>query len=461
MSGRTAIQSRGGRRAGTVRRSLGAGLAVLLGVSLAAAPAGAEDWPQFRGPGGRGVGGSAVPLTWDDATNVRWKTPLPGPGSSSPIVHGDRVFVTCYSGVGDAATRSGGLAGLIRHLVCVDRRDGRALWQRSLAAEMPEDAYEGFLTEHGYASSTPVTDGRRVYAFFGKGGVVAFDMEGKELWRAAVGKESSNRRWGSAASLVLLGDRLIVNAAEESQSIRGFDAATGRELWKAEGAALELAYGTPGIVVRKDGGEEIVLAVPGEVWGLDPERGKIRWHAETALTGNVSPSVVVDGTTLYVFGGFRSSGSLAVEAGGTGDVTGSRVLWTSRNSSYVATPLLHDGHLYWIDDRGQAFCAAAKTGELVYRERVADMASGGRPVYASPVLSADRIYVVSRWSGTFVLPAKPKYEILARNRFAADESDFSGTPAISGGDIFLRSGRFLYCCGAAAAPAATPATDGR
>ncbi len=439
-----------------------AGVAILLAAAaVPVASARGDDWPQFRGPGGRGIGVTEVPLSWDDTTNVRWKTPLPGPGSSSPIVHGDRVFVTCYSSVGDAATRGGDLAGLTRHLVCVDRRDGRVLWQRSIAAAMPEDAYEGFLTEHGYASSTPVTDGRRVFAFFGKSGVVAFDVEGKELWRAAVGKESSNRRWGSGASLVLEGDRLIVNAAEESQSLRALDAATGREIWKAEWAALELAYGTPGLVTRTDGGREIVIAVPGEVWGLDPDRGKIRWHADTALTGNVSPSVVVDGTTLYVFGGFRSSGSLAVEAGGMGDVSRANVLWTSRNSSYVATPLLHDGHLYWIDDRGQAFCAAAKTGELVYRERVEGMASGGRPVYASPVLSAGRIYVVSRWSGTFVLPAKPRYEILARNRFAADDSDSSGTPAISGGDIFLRSGRFLYCCGSPAGPAATPAAASR
>jgi outer membrane protein assembly factor BamB len=464
MSGMMSI-SRPRRRAGrldggvgparALRASAGAlrRLAILV-AAAASVTAVADDWPQFRGPGGRGVGGSAVPLAWDDATNVRWKTPLPGPGSSSPIVHGDRVFVTCYSGIDAAARGPGGLGGLTRHLVCVDRRDGRVLWERSVAAEQPEDAYEGFLTEHGYASSTPVTDGRRVFVFFGKSGVVAFDVDGGRLWHAAVGKESSNRRWGSAASLVLEGDRLIVNAAEESQSIRAFDAATGRELWKAEGAALELAYGTPGVVTRADGGKEIVIAVPGEVWGVDPDHGKIRWFAETALTGNVSPSVVVDGTTLYVFGGFRSSGSLAVEAGGTGNVTGSKVRWTSRNSSYVATPLLHDGHLYWIDDRGQAFCAAAKTGELVYRERVADMASGGRPVYASPVVAAGRIYVVSRWSGTFVLPAEPRYEILARNRFAADDSDFSGTPAISGDDIFLRSGRFLYCCGSAATPAA-------
>jgi len=164
-----------------------------------------------------------------------------------------------------------------------------------------------------------------------------------------------------------------------------------------------------------------------------------------ALTGNVSPSVVVDGTTVYVFGGFRSSGSLAVRAGGKGDVTKSHVLWTSRVSSYVATPLLHDGHLYWIDDRGQAFCASAATGEQVYRSRVEGMASGGRPVYASPVLAGDRIYVVSRWSGTFVLPAEPRYEILAHNRFASDESDSSGTPAIVDGALYLRSGRYLYC----------------
>jgi hypothetical protein len=294
----------------------------------------------------------------------------------------------------------------------VRKADGVVLWQRDLTAELPEDAYEGFLTEHGYASSTPVTDaGGTVFAFFGKSGVVAFDTRGEKLWQTDVGKESSNRRWGSAASLVLQGDNVIVNAAEESQSIRALDRKTGRQIWKAEAASLELAYGTPGLVSLEDGSQELVIAVPDEVWGMDPASGKLLWHAETALAGNVSPSVVVDGTTIYVFGGFRSSGSLAIRAGGRGDVTRSHVLWTSRNSSYVATPLLHEGHLYWIDDRGQAFCAAAETGELVYRERVDGMTQGGRPVYASPVLSAGRLYVVSRWSGTFVLPAVPSHGV--------------------------------------------------
>lgn len=181
--------------------------------------------------------------------------------------------------------------------------------------------------------------------------------------------------------------------------------------------------------------------------GARPGFGQDPLVCRHQLTGNVSPSVVVDGDVVYVFGGFRSAGSLAVRAGGTGDVTKSHVLWTSRTSSYVATPLLHDGHLYWIDDRGQAFCVNAKTGEQVYRQRVEGITASGRPVYASPVLAADRIIVPSRWSGTVVLPAEPRYEILSHNIFAGDESDFSGTPAIAGGRLYLRSGRFLYCVG--------------
>jgi len=422
---------------------------VVAAILLTTAAASAADWPRFRGPGGLGLGESAVPLEWSDEQNLLWKAPLPGPGSSSPVIHGDDVFVTCYSGYGVPADRGGEPAKLARHLLCIDRQTGAEKWRRDVPGALPEDAYEGFLTEHGYASSTPVVDADAVYAFFGKSGVIAFDRAGKELWRVAVGKESSNRRWGSAASLIRHGDLVIVNAAEESQSIRGLDRRTGREVWKAEAAALELAYGTPAIARIADGREDIVVAVPSEVWGLDPATGKIRWYASHALTGNISPSVIVDGDVVYVFGGFRSAGSLAVRAGGSGDVTKSHVLWTSKASSYVATPLLHDGHLYWIDDRGQAFCSSAATGEQVYRSRVAEITGGGRPVYASPVLSDGRLIVATRWGGTLVLPAKPDYAVLACNRFAGDESDFSGTPAIADGRLYLRSGRFLYCVGAA------------
>lgn len=422
-------------------------LVALITVVLSATAVAAADWPRFRGPGGLGQGKSAVPLEWSDEHNLLWKTPLPGPGSSSPVIHGGDVFVTCYSGYGVPDDRSGKAADLVRHLLCIDAQTGAEKWRRDVPAELPEDAYEGYLTEHGYASSTPVVDADAVYAFFGKSGVIAYDRAGKELWRVGVGKESSNRRWGSAASLIRHGDLVIVNAAEESQSIRGLDRRTGREVWKAEAAALELAYGTPAIARLDDGREELVVAVPGEVWGLDPTTGKIRWYATHALTGNISPSVLVEGDVAYVFGGFRSAGSLAVRAGGSGDVTKSHVLWTSKASSYVATPLFHEGHLYWIDDRGQAFCSNATTGAQVYRARVAEIGGGGRPVYASPVLADGRLLVATRWSGTLVLPAKPEYAVLACNRFAADETDVSGTPAIADGRIYLRSGRYLFCVG--------------
>jgi len=414
---------------------------------LPAGASAADDWPQFRGAGGGGIGASAVPSTWSESVNLRWKTPLPGPGSSSPVVSGDHVFVTCYTGSGAGAASGSDASGLVRHLLCVNRTDGAIRWQRSIAAASPEDRYEGFLTEHGYASSTPVTDGETVVAFFGKSGVVAFDVAGAERWRADVGRESSSRHWGSAASPILCGDNVIVNASEESQSIRALDRRTGKESWKAEGAALELAYGTPGVVTLADGAMEVVVAMPEEIWGLDPQTGKLRWHATHPLTGNVSPSVVVDRDVVYVFGGFRSAGSFAIRAGGRGDVTKSHMVWTSRVSSYVATPLLHGGHLYWIDDRGQAFCASARDGSQVYRQRVEGIAAGGRPVYASPVLAGERLFVCSRWSGTFVLAAEPRFDVLAVNRFTDDDSDFSGTPAISGGCLFLRSGKFLYCVG--------------
>jgi hypothetical protein len=236
-----------------------------------------------------------------------------------------------------------------------------------------------------------------------------------------------------------------VNASEESQSVISLDKSTGQTRWKSPASTLELAYGTPSIVTTSDGRDELVVAVPGEVWGLNPDTGKLTWFAEHNLTGNICPSIFADGETVFVFGGFRSSGSLAVRAGGEGDVTRSRLLWSSSDSSYVATPILHQGHLYWTNDAGIAFCIDAKTGNQVYRERLRELQEGGRPVYASPVIAADKIYLPSRWDGVLVLAAKPSFEVLAQNRFAADDSDFNATPAISDGELFLRSNRFLYC----------------
>ena len=337
-----------------------------------------DNWPRFLGPRGRATSEhSQLPLTWSDSENLKWKAEI-GAGSSSPIVWGESVFVTSYAGKGQDVKRS---------LHCFNRTSGACRWTFEVANSGPEDAYRGYINEHGYASNTPVTDGQLVFVFFGKMGVYAVDFEGQKQWEAAVGKKSSNRQWGSGTSLVVHEDLLIVNAADEGRSIVAFDKATGKERWKTETGGVELSYNTPTIDIKHG---NLILAVPGELWGLNLTNGKLRWFAKTKLTDNVTPTSILEGDTIYAFGGYRSSGSHAFPTTGTDDIT-DKEIWYSRSSSYVATPLLHDGHLYWFNDRGIAYCTSAKDGEIVYQKRVSELTSGGSPVYASPVLAGDKI----------------------------------------------------------------------
>ena len=397
------------------------------------------EWPRFRGPDGSGIAAAdAKPATtWSAASHLQWKTPLPGPGSSSPIVAGSRIFITCYAGYGDGSGDD--QAKLVRHLVCLERSSGKLLWDKTVAAELPEDPYSGFLTEHGYASSTPVTDGERVYVFFGKTGLLAFDFTGKSLWQVNLGKRSSPRHWGSGSSPLLFENLLIVNAADESRTLYALDKLTGKEVWKCEVAALDLSFVTPILVAREGGGSDLVLAVPGELWGLNPLTGKTRWFAQTGITGNVSPSVVAAAGVVYVTGGFPAQGSIAVRAGGKGDVTKTHVLWSSETASYVPSPVVWQGHLFFVSDQGFATCMDALTGKL-----------GNKPFYASLVVADGRLYATSRRAGTFVLPATPQFSVLAHNALAGDDSDFNGSPAVVGRQLFLRSNRFLYCIDAGA-----------
>jgi hypothetical protein len=226
----------------------------------------AAEWSRFRGPNGSGIAiDSQPPTTWSETQNLKWKVALPGPGSSSPIIWGERLFITCYSGYGDGSTEAG-LERLQRHLVCVERNSGKVIWDKAIPAELPEDSHSGNLREHGYASNTPVTDGERVYVFFGKTGVLAFDFAGQQLWKVNLGKQSSNRRWGSGASPILYQNLLIVNAAEESRSIRALDKITGKEVWQAEVSSLELSFMTPTVVECEGGRTDLIVAVPGELW---------------------------------------------------------------------------------------------------------------------------------------------------------------------------------------------------
>lgn len=409
----------------------------------------AENWARFRGPNGSGISSeSGIPLTWSETENLKWKLDLPGPGSSSPIVWGDKVFVTCYSGYGDGSGE-GDLLSLNRHLLCVDTNSGKTLWEKTLPAPLPEDPYQGFISEHGYASHTPVTDGKVVIAYFGKGGVVAYDFEGKELWRKDTGTRPSSKGWGSATSPIIHGENVIVNAAEESNTIFAFNTQTGDEAWKQEAESLVSLYGAPIVSKVSEERDDLIVTVPGEIWGMNPASGKLRWFATMDITGNVSPSPVLAGERIIQFGGYPRTMGVGIKTGGQGDVSESHRLWQNNDSkSYITAPVLHDGHLYWVSDAGIACCANPDTGELVYETRL-EGASGqggrGKPFYASPVLVDGHILAVSRTAGTFVIAAKPEFEQVGKNVIAGDDSRFQATPAVSDGKLFLRSEKALYC----------------
>ena len=409
------------------------------------------DWTQFRGPHGSGVAEGSVPLKWSSHEHLVWKTSLPGPGTSSPIVVGSKVFVTCWSGYGDGG--KGEMAQLVRHLVCLNKTSGKVLWDRTVPPVLPEDPFEGMITEHGYASSTPVSDGESVYVFFGKTGVLAFDLEGKQRWQTSVGTHTDDKHWGSAASPILFKDLVVVNALTEGGAVVALDKSTGRQVWKTADERVQLAYGTPVLVDRGQGMTDIVLAVPDQLWGIDPATGKLNWQVAHGLGGDVAPNAVLESGILYVMGGSPKQGAIAVAPGGKQSTPEPAILWRSNNSSYVPTPIFHEGHLYVINDQGFALCMDAKTGKEIYRERALDHANGprrgggGQPFYASPVLVNGRIYCPSRRNGTFVVAAKPEFELLAVNVIEGDESQFNASPAVDANRIFIRSDRFLYCIG--------------
>lgn len=418
-------------------------------IAAVAAPCAGENWPGFRGPDGSGVSSDKnPPMKWSDSENLKWRTALPGPGSSSPIVFGDRVFVTCYSGYGVDRRNAGDMSDLKRHLICIDRASGKILWNKTVASTVREDSYRGYISEHGYASHTPVTDGKTVFVFFGKTGALAFDFDGKQLWRKSLGTMSGSKGWGSAASPILHKDTVIINAADEGRRIVALDKKTGAEKWKAAADSTDLTFNTPLLVKVSDTRKDLVLAVPEEVWGLNPDTGKLRWYAEMKPNGNVSPSVVADGATVFATGGYRVKGTVAIRAGGKGDVTSSRKKWASTDSSYVPSPIVRDGYLYWVNESGLAYCLSAKTGKRIYREKLTRPGGSSIPsrsVYASIVEIAGNFYAVTRKYGTFIIAAAPRFRQIAVNRFESDSSDFNASPAISDGQLFIRSNKFIYC----------------
>ncbi|HLQ47256.1 MAG TPA: PQQ-binding-like beta-propeller repeat protein, partial [Planctomycetaceae bacterium] len=395
------------------------------------------EWTQFRGPGGLGISTEkGLPVKWSSQENIAWKTDLPGPGASSPIVVRDRVYLTCYTGYG-LEPNKGDQKDLARHLLCIDRNGGQVLWSNQFEPKLPEHNYQGEGSYHGYAASTPVTDGERLYVFFGKSGVFCFDLDGHELWKASVGEGTNG--WGSGCSPVLFGKLLLVNASIESGSLVALDKLNGQEEWRAGG--IRAAWNTP-LLVDGTPRAEVIVSAEARLLSFDPHDGKPLWNAD-GVHRYVCPSVVAHGDVVYAIGGGHTS--LAVRTGGSGDVTESHGVWRKTKGSNVGSPVYHEGHLYWASESGGTICCQnAATGETVFQTR---LEPGSGNIWSSPVLADGKLYFVSQHNGTFVVAAKPQFEQLAHNTFDDDNSRTNASPAVSNGQLLLRTDRALYCIG--------------
>ncbi len=410
----------------------------------------AGDWPRFRGPEGSGVAvdSDSLPTTWSPTANLAWKAPLPGPGASSPIIVGGKIFVTCYSGYGLSQENPGEIENLVRHLVCVDLQSGKVLWQKDVKAALPEDPYSGIgVTAHGYASHTPVSDGQNIYAFFGKSGVHAFDIDGKELWQAEVGKESDPTKWGSSSSPVVFKNTVIVTASAESQAIIGLDKQTGKELWRQEAESLDGMWGTPTLVKIDEDRTDLVMCVAKEIWGLDPDSGKLRWFANATGAQQAYASVILNGKRVLAFTG-RGGGSIAIDAGGSGDVSTTNTVWTGSETTSFASPVLHKSKVYVVSSNVVSV-VDEKTGEKVKQVRLAGaQQTGGRfgsLDYPSPVVVGDRMFYLNGSGQMFVFALTDEFKQIAVNRVTSDAESFWGSPAVSDGRLVLRSSGNLYC----------------
>ena len=410
----------------------------LMATSLPLSSFGAEpDWSGFRGPSGMGVSrAKGLPVTWSESENIAWKTPLPGPGASSPIVFGDRIYLTCYTGFFVPGERGGTQEDLKRHLLAINRIDGNLVWNTAIPAKLPE---EDRIRDHGFAANTPAADAERLYVFFGKSGVFAFDHAGKQLWQADVG--SKTHGWGTSASPVLYKDLVFINASVESDSLYALDQKTGKEKWRARG--INSSWNTPVLVTAKSGRQELIVAAKGNVLAFNPDNGEPLWSCNTDIGWYMVPSVVAQDGVVYCLGGRSGVAGLAVRAGGSGDVTATHRLWTSIKGSNVSSPVFLDGHLYWMhEQRGIAYCAKAETGDAIYEQRL----ERAGQVYSSALLADGKLYYLTRDGRTFVLPAKPDFEQLAANDLR-DGSIFNSSPAVDGNRLLIRSDKFLYCIG--------------
>jgi outer membrane protein assembly factor BamB len=390
----------------------------------------AANWPRFRGPNGTGTAvDKDIPLKWSEK-NVLWKAELPGSGNSSPVIWGKRLFL--QSATADE-----------RFLLCLDVADGSILWKKQFPA-----AIAGKHEKNTFASSTPTTDGERVYALIWDGKkmvLYAYDLKGKYLWHRDLGGPFKGRHGVGASPVVFAGKVFLNNDQTASAKLIALDAKTGKPTWQKKRTAFRACYSTPFVLERAGGKAELIVSSTAGITSYNPKDGDENWNWNWKFSGMALRTVgsPVAGAGMIFAGSGDGSGArhmVAVKADGKGDVSKTNLVWEKkRDTPYVPCMLIKGDYLYWINDKGIAACLRARDGKKIWNERLFDC-----DVTASPLLIDGKIYAVSEDGDVAVLAADPKFKVLARN--ALDEPVMA-TPAEADHRLFIRGNKHLFCIG--------------
>ena len=417
------------------------------------------NWPGWRGDGGGVSLEKDLPLKWSEAEGVKWKTPIPGAGHSSPIVWGNRVFVT--TAVADdpnVETFRGGVfmggdrkkpdeAEYAYRLICLDADGGDVLWSKAIARQRPKTRRH---TKNTYASETPVTDGTRVFVSFGSTGLYCLDFEGNVIWQRDLGLLRGRQGWGTGASPILFEDTVIVTGDSHDESyIAAFKKATGEPVWRTERQEGP-SWGTP-LLFDANGRMTVVTNATRRMRGYEAATGKLLWECAGGSMISVPSPVAAQGLVFLSSGHnlLRRQPIIAVRAEASGDITPAKkqlqtdgiAWWHPRGGAYVTSPIAIDRYLYVPLDRGTLTCYAAQTGEMVYEKQ--DLGARNT-ITASPVAADGRIYIQTEDGECYVVRQGPEFEILAVNKL---DEIFCASPAVSGSRLFLRGRKHLYCIG--------------
>jgi outer membrane protein assembly factor BamB len=452
-------------------RSLTCAILCLLPFAAPAQKAKSDDgnWPQWRGPDASGMARGDAPVRFNDTENIKWKTPIPGRGQSTPVIWGDRIFLTTAvptesrsadatpaslppaAGPGSPAAPAqenrrgfgGGNAGpQSEHrfeVLCLSRSSGRVLWQKTARVATPHEGYH--RTYGSFASNSPVTDGKRIYAFFGSRGIYCYDLDGNLLWEKDFGVQMRmHMQFGEGTPAVLHADRVLLKFDHNAGSFMvALDKDTGKEIWRV--SRDEMTSWSGPLVVEHQGRKQIVVSATNKVRAYDFQAGSLLWEC-AGLGANVIPDPVHQNGIVFVMSGYRNPNLLAIRLGRAGDLTGTdAIVWSqNRGLSYTASPLLHDNRLYVLTDNGMLSCFNAATGEAFYHQvRLPKTYS----FKASPVGAAGKLYLASEDGDVVVVKMGPEFEVLATNTLAGQM--FVASPVIAAGEILLRSQNQIFC----------------